>query len=663
MTSLLRTWLQAMKQKAAVGARTPRGADRTRSHRFVPRLETLEDRAVPSTFTVLNLLDSDPGSLRAAVDAANVNPGADLIKFAGGLQGTITLGSELSITDDLTIHGRGENDLTISGNNATRVFNISGSTTDVEITRLTIADGSAAGTTMIGPLGAVTLGGGILNNGGHLVVSDVTMADNQVVGFNSAGGAIANVFGATLTVDHSTFTGNKSVGSREAAGGAIANDAGSTLTVEHSMFAGNQSTGVDASAGNGGGAIGGAISNRGGSQATVSHSTFADNLAHGGIGANGGPAKNGGNGGNGGGGAVANLNDSFLVAAAGSTLIIERSAFNDNQCVGGNGGNGGAGGNGGNGLGGNGGAILSIGQGSTVHVTHSRFTGNQATGAVGGNGGAGGKGGNGGNGQGGAIVQFSATLTVEHSKFRDNQATGGAGGNGDAAGNGGVGGPGAGGAINSGVASQTPTILPTLTVDHLKVRENQATGGRGGNGGSSGNGGNGGVGTGGGIRARGTMHVADSRLVLNQATGGAGGDRGDGGLLGGSGGLGTGGGIVNDIGSIGTVFHSWLVANQASGGAGGLGANGGNGQGGGIWNGTPNPLTGTPSSLSILDSTIVNNGADGGAAGVGGSDGQGVGGGLYVTPGSIACADLWSVICANHASTSDDDVFGTLGSC
>jgi hypothetical protein len=74
-------------------------------------------------------------------------------------------------------------------------------------------------------------------------------------------------------------------------------------------------------------------------------------------------------------------------------------------------------------------------------------------------------------------------------------------------------------------------------------------------------------------------------------------------------------------------------------------------------------MTGTPSTLTILQSAIVFNGAHGGAAGVGGSDGQGVGGGIYVTPGSIACADLFAVILGNHASTSDDDVFGTLGSC
>jgi hypothetical protein len=40
-----------------------------------------------------------------------------------------------------------------------------------------------------------------------------------------------------------------------------------------------------------------------------------------------------------------------------------------------------------------------------------------------------------------------------------------------------------------------------------------------------------------------------------------------------------------------------------------------------------------------------------------------VGGGLYITPGANACADLLTAIFGNHASTSDDDVFGTLGQC
>jgi hypothetical protein len=71
---------------------------------------------------------------------------------------------------------------------------------------------------------------------------------------------------------------------------------------------------------------------------------------------------------------------------------------------------------------------------------------------------------------------------------------------------------------------------------------------------------------------------------------------------------------------------------------------------------------GTP-SLTLLGSVVTLNRADGGAAAEGGSAGLGQGGGLYLTPGGIACADLLTLIVGNHASTSDDDVFGSLDDC
>src|SRR5262245_12141548 len=127
-------------------------------------VERLEDRTVPSTFTVGNLADSGPGSLRQTILDANDNTGADLIRFAPPVGGTLTLTSgELTITDDLILDGPGIHRLTISGNDASRVFNVSGSATDVEIRDLTIANGRATDATVVGPIGPVTLGGALLN--------------------------------------------------------------------------------------------------------------------------------------------------------------------------------------------------------------------------------------------------------------------------------------------------------------------------------------------------------------------------------------------------------------------------------------------------------------------------------------------------------------------
>src|SRR5262245_19327539 len=165
-------------------------------------VEPLEDRTVPSTFTVQNLNDSGPGSLRAAITSANAHPNADLIKFANGLAGTIHLASQLSITEDLTINGPGASNVTVSGGDTIRVFSISGGTTDVTLARLTIAHGQAV------------QGAGI-DNTGNLTVSHCNFSDNLAVGgigVTALGGAIFNETGGTLGVIQSTFTGNQALG-------------------------------------------------------------------------------------------------------------------------------------------------------------------------------------------------------------------------------------------------------------------------------------------------------------------------------------------------------------------------------------------------------------------------------------------------------------------
>src|ERR1035441_10439907 len=73
-----------------------------------------------ATITVTSLNDGGPGSLRQAI--ADAPPG-DTIDFA--ITGTIILTTgELVITNNLTISGPGATNLTVSGNNSSRVFDL-----------------------------------------------------------------------------------------------------------------------------------------------------------------------------------------------------------------------------------------------------------------------------------------------------------------------------------------------------------------------------------------------------------------------------------------------------------------------------------------------------------------------------------------------------------
>src|SRR5215470_3863784 len=105
---------------------------------------------------VVNNADSGAGSLRQAIlDACDGNT----ITFANTVVSPITLTSaELAIDKNLTIQGPGANALTISGNNAVRVFDIGRVNPGINVTLsgLTIANGN--------PPSIPIEGGGILNN-------------------------------------------------------------------------------------------------------------------------------------------------------------------------------------------------------------------------------------------------------------------------------------------------------------------------------------------------------------------------------------------------------------------------------------------------------------------------------------------------------------------
>ena len=466
-------WSKAVKRPSPVVLRARRRGPRSPWTRFVPRLDPMEDRTLLSTFVVTSPLDDgSAGTLRSKIAAAH---SGDTIDFASSLAGdTITLNptfGELLITKSLDIEGPGANLLTISGNDASRVFDISGAaTTSVTIAGLTIAHGSATGFGM-GSSPSDLGGGGILNEANASLTLSQSVLTNNTATANSGtvdvfGGGLLNEGSATVT--SCIFSSNKALGGGGTSffggsvGGAIDNFGGATLTVTGSTFIKNQAISTDQPGLFFG--VGGAIENNAGfdqahpSTATISNSTFTDNQAIG-----------GGTGSSGNGGAIDN-------EGTDATMTLTNSRLIDNQSIGGAENNG------------LGGGILNA-QGSKLIVTSSTLIGNQAIGGSGSNTFA----------FGGGINNTFATLTVMGSSFFGNKAL--------ALSPGGI-------AVGGGIENGALFGPGHLDLTNSTLSGNQATGGSGG-----------GVAAGGGLDNSFfvTATITGSQIINNQALGGAGG--------------------------------------------------------------------------------------------------------------------------------------------
>jgi Domain of unknown function (DUF4347)/Cadherin-like domain len=174
--------------------------------------------SVLANFSVMNTDDSGTGSLRDAIDQANTTAEADTLDFTDltftdTTPDTITLTSgELAINSDITLTGTGADLLTVSGNDASRVFNIASGT--VNMSGLTIANGNT-----------ISDGGGIYNNG-TLDLRDSILTLNT--GYN--GGGIYNDSAGTLTLSNSTFSSNSATN-----GGGI-NNVGTINSATNNLF-------------------------------------------------------------------------------------------------------------------------------------------------------------------------------------------------------------------------------------------------------------------------------------------------------------------------------------------------------------------------------------------------------------------------------------------
>jgi hypothetical protein len=421
-------------------------------------------------------------SLRGAIIRANTNPSADpvvinlqpatnyLLTLNNATQENAAATGDLDITTSLhtvTITGGGS-----SGPNATiidaaglntgtrrdRVFHITGSNVTVIFRALVIRNGKAADD---GTSGASTnptaqnanrAGGGILNNGGSVTLTNVILQSCQALG---KGDSVIN--------DHTTL---------DAFGGGLASLAATgNVTITDSRLTGNVATG-----GNGGNFNNGAGSNaKGGSiyfeggTLNISGSRIDTSAANGGMGGNGpGNQQNGGMGG------TAHGGGAYI---GGGTTNINNSTFESCSAVGGNSGTGQNGTNAGADSGG--GGLFSLG---TLTLTNSTFDLNSATGGNAGDAfgpdcfGAH-QAGDGGAARGGAVLADGGSLIINTATFASNSATGGHGGDGGKTNGGscaqtqhGAGGLAHGGAITNNNGA-------TLNIKHATISLNKAQAG------------------------------------------------------------------------------------------------------------------------------------------------------------------------------------------
>ncbi|HVE58897.1 MAG TPA: CSLREA domain-containing protein, partial [Pyrinomonadaceae bacterium] len=223
-----------------------------------------------TTYTVTKIADTNDGacdsdcSLREAITAANATIDNDVIEFSAlfNTPQTITLsGTDLIIDNNgtLTINGTGADKITVSGNNASRVFtNNTGAVT--ALNRLRVTGGTGTSSVMSGR------GGGIYNNGGTLTLNFLNITGNTAAN----GGGVNNAGTATISINNTAIFANMATG----AGGGLQNFAGNTTNIFNSSIYGNtcNSTGT----GGGGMQANGTIN--------IVNSTFSGNNSVGGSG-------------------------------------------------------------------------------------------------------------------------------------------------------------------------------------------------------------------------------------------------------------------------------------------------------------------------------------------------------------------------------------------
>lgn len=506
------------------------------------RIERLEARVAPATFTVTTLADAGEGSLRSAIESANQLEGADNIVFTSGLHGSVKLKSGLPvIVDDLAIDGPLAKAIAINGSKKFPLFQVTGTDLEVSISNLKLTGGLAESgaalrvdaqdstvtidsciltkNTAVGPPGqgeklegGLGKGGAITVENGSLIIAQSIISGNRAIGGKGSivkssgdygdyvyvygggparGGGVFVGANGSATISNSKITGNQAQPGKvfvyDARGGGVYS-AGLLVINEKTEVTKNTVKGASEAAGGG-------VSNVG--TATIISATISKNSV----------------------GAVPKSSGTKVIGGGihnSGTLEIQDSIISGNMAKttdGYNGGNGSKGEKGAKGAKGANGGRGEDGE-------------DGEEGSSGGSGYEGGYAGDGGDALGGGVFN-SGNLSLVTSTISGNRLIAGDGGNGGKGGNGGAGGKGGNGG-NGGKAFR-----------YQGERYAAGYGGSGGNGGYGGSGGTGANGGAGGdalgagvFNSYGSLFTNTSTISGNLAKAGVGGKGGAGGAAG-----------------------------------------------------------------------------------------------------------------------------------
>ncbi len=181
-----------------------------------------------STLTITKTDDTNDGScdaadcsLREAVLAASPDDTIGFSALFNSPQTVILAAGQITIDKSLTITGTGQNLVTISGNNASRIFLIMGAGVAVNVSGITFRDGD----------GSDFGGGAIYVFGSTLTATNVTFTNNT--SGTRDGGAIFGINDSTFNLSHVLATGNSSPQGRTISGAHVDQYTGLCIETEY----------------------------------------------------------------------------------------------------------------------------------------------------------------------------------------------------------------------------------------------------------------------------------------------------------------------------------------------------------------------------------------------------------------------------------------------